>query len=150
MLPMSYPKPVIVVSKCLGFDACRYNGVTIENGFVESLKKHVRYIQTCPEMEIGLGVPRDPIRIAKDGNGLGPFQPSTGKDVTEKMVSFSSGFLGSLKAVDGFILKYRSPSCGIKGVKIYHSRDPGSGSSKGMGFFGKTVLEKYGYLPVQN
>ena len=59
-----FPKPVIVVSKCLGFDACRYNGQTIYDSFVDSLKEHVDFIPVCPEMEIGLGVPRQPIRMA--------------------------------------------------------------------------------------
>lgn len=145
-----FPKPVIVASRCLGFAACRYNGVSIENDFVKKLRKHVDYITVCPEVEIGLGVPREPIRIAKEGGSLRLFQPASGKDVTQDMVSFSSRFLDSLDAVDGFILKYKSPSCGMKGVKIYHSRDPASGSGKGSGFFGSAVMERYPYLPVED
>jgi uncharacterized protein YbbK (DUF523 family) len=58
-----FPRPVVVVSKCLGFAACRYNGQKIFDAFVDKLGRFVDYVLVCPEMEIGLGVPRDPIRV---------------------------------------------------------------------------------------
>ena len=58
-------KPRIVVSRCLGFDHCRYNGDVIKDDFVEALTPFVEYITVCPEVEIGLGVPRKPIRLIK-------------------------------------------------------------------------------------
>ena len=62
---MDFAKPLIVISKCLEFDACRYNGASINDKIVRSLKKHVQFIPVCPEVEIGLGTPRDPIRLVK-------------------------------------------------------------------------------------
>lgn len=144
-------KPVVVVSRCLGFEACRYNGITIPNEFIESLKKHVIFKPVCPEVEIRLGVPRNPVRIVRDKrNQLLLYQPATGKDITNKMKSFVSDYLQGLDAVDGFILKYKSPSCGMKNVRIYHSKNTGAGASKGGGFFGSAVLKKYSYLPVED
>ncbi len=62
----NFPKPVVVVSKCLGFDSCRYNGEIIDAPFVDKLRSHVTFVPVCPEVEIGLGVPRKPIRIVSD------------------------------------------------------------------------------------
>lgn len=77
------PKPIVVASKCLGFAHCRYDGQMLENPLVAKLQKYVEFQPVCPEMEIGLGVPRNPIRIVEmDGKQM-LHQPATGKDVTE-------------------------------------------------------------------
>lgn len=114
----SHSKPTVVVSKCLEFEACRYNGQVIRDAFVRRLENHVDYVPVCPEVAIGLGIPRFPIRIVSTTN-LRLIQPTTGKDITDDMNEFSDKFLMSLKKVDGFILKFRSPSCGFKDVRIY-------------------------------
>jgi len=72
-----FPKPVVVISKCLGFEHCRYDGEMIDAPFVDKLKAHVLFFPVCPEVEIGLGVPRKPIRIVRvdDVNTL--YQPGS-------------------------------------------------------------------------
>lgn len=60
-------KPILGVSKCLEFDNCRYDGKMIGNDFVRKLKDHVDFVPVCPEMGIGLGNPRPPIRLVKIG-----------------------------------------------------------------------------------
>lgn len=139
-------KPKVVVSKCLGFAKCRWNGTTIPDSFIDSLRKHVNFVPVCPEVEIGLSIPRPTIRIVN--NRL--IQPKTGKDVTDKMNKFSDKFLNNLKDVDGFILKYKSPSCGMKNVPIYPSTGKVQAKSSGPGLFGKKVLEKFKGLPVED
>ena len=63
-----FVKPRLVVSKCIEFDHCRWNGMIISSDVVKLLRPHVEFIPVCPEVEIGLGVPREPIRIAlRDG-----------------------------------------------------------------------------------
>lgn len=143
-------KPVIVVSKCLGFDSCRYNGVMIQDDFVSSLKPHVEFIAICPEVEIGLGVPRDPIRIVRQGDMKTLVQPATGKDLTRRMQGFTDNFLDSLSYVDGFVLKFKSPSCGIGNVKIFPNVDAQSPIEKGMGFFGEAVMTRFGLMAVED
>ncbi|HOT90959.1 MAG TPA: DUF523 and DUF1722 domain-containing protein [Anaerolineae bacterium] len=146
----TFPRPTIVISKCLGFAACRYNGVTIPDAFVKQLEPYVTYLPVCAEMEIGLGVPRDPIRVVLVNDEPRLLQPATGADVTEKMRAFATTYLAALKDVDGFILKGRSPSCGIKDVKVYRGTEKGAASTnKGRGFFAQAVLERYGHLPVE-
>ena len=140
-----FPKPRIVVSKCLGFAACRYNGLMISSPFVRKLKDHVDFIPVCPEQEIGLGVPRDPIRIVETKGRRSLYQPATGRDVTKEMNDFSAKFFKDLGPVDGFLLKTRSPSCGIKDVKVYPGSLKGATpvTGKSSGFFGGLALESY-------
>jgi len=140
----------VVVSKCFGFEKCRYNGITIYDDFVEKLKPYVEYITVCPEVEIGLGVPRDPIRVVSEQGDLRLKQPASEKDVTDMMKEFCNAFLTSINVVDGFLLKARSPSCGIKDVKIYPSMEKSAALGKGMGFFGRTVWERFPQFPIED
>jgi len=142
-------KPNVVVSKCLEFEPCRYNGQLIHDAFVRKLEKHVNYIPVCPEVEIGLGVPRFPIRIVSPKKRR-LIQPATGKDVTEDMNRFSEEFLSSLNEVDGFILKFRSPSCGLKDVRIYEKSEKSPAVEKGAGFFSDSVLERFSGLALED
>jgi len=146
----NFYRPRIIVSKCLEFESCRYNGQMIPDEFVSKLKKNVDFIPVCPEVEIGLGVPRNPIRIVNtDGKNI-LYQPATGMDVTKKMEKFISGFIAHTGSVDGFILKHISPSCGISDVKIYSGMNNNSKFSNGPGFFGEAVLENYKNTAVEN
>ena len=150
MILKDFLKPRILVSKCIEFDSCRYNGQVISSDFVEKLKSFVEFIPVCPEFEIGLGVPRDPIRVVSFGGNLKLIQSKTEKDVTKNMVEFSNSFLDKLSDIDGFILKSKSPSCGIKDVKIHAGTGPPPKESKGSGFFGKAVLEKYSNIAIED
>ena len=113
-----FAKPNVVISKCITFLPVRYDAQIVTSDFVEKLKSHVNFIPVCPEVEIGLGVPRDPVRIVLVNGERKLIQPKTGYDFTEKMERFTESFLNSLEKVDGFILKRGSPSSGFKNVKI--------------------------------
>jgi uncharacterized protein YbgA (DUF1722 family)/uncharacterized protein YbbK (DUF523 family) len=136
-------KPVVVLSRCLELEPVRYNGQVIPYDFVRELEPWVEYVPVCPELEIGLGVPRDPIRIVSIEGEARLVQPDSGRDLTREMTSFGEAFLGSLAAVDGFLLKNRSPSCGIADVKIFQGTEKSASSTRGNGFFGGRVLELY-------
>jgi uncharacterized protein YbgA (DUF1722 family)/uncharacterized protein YbbK (DUF523 family) len=143
-------KPVVVVSACLGFRSCRYNGVSLPDPVVDRMKPWVEFRPVCPEMEIGLGVPRDPVRVVEDQGRRMLYQPATGRDVAAAMVEFAGHFLDGLDEVDGFFLKSRSPSCGLKDVKIYNSPKPDAGSGRGAGFFGSAVQERFPGYPAED
>lgn len=144
-------KPTIVVSKCLGFEACRYNGQKLTDKFVESLKNYVNYITVCPEIAIGLPTPRDPIRVAFEENTFKLYQPKTGKDFTDEMVKFTEEYLNNIPQVDGFILKSSSPSCGLKSIKVYNGTVNVTRSTRdGVGFFGGKVSKLYSHLAVED
>lgn len=142
-------KPQIVVSRCLGFEACRYDGQIIMDKFVDKLKDYVDYKTVCPEVEIGLGIPRNPIRLVAEKEKIILYQPNSGKEYTEEMKSYSLNILAALKEVDGFILKGRSPSCGIKDVKVFLGKEKTVGSTKGVGIFATEVMKKYPYLAIE-
>jgi len=143
--------PNIVISRCIEIDPCRYNGLKISNDFVKQLIPHVNVIPVCPEVEIGLGTPRDALRIVINEDEMRLVQPKTELDLTEKMESFSNSFLNSLNNIDGFILKGRSPKSAIKDARRYSSPNPGSAIiSKCPGFFGGAVLKKFSHLAIED
>jgi len=143
-------RPRVVVSKCLEFEACRYNGQVIQDPFVRKLKDHVEFLPVCPEVAIGLGVPRFPIRIVSQGFRTRLIQPATSKDVTDEMNEFCDIFLSALREADGFILKFRSPSCGLKDVRIYAKTEKSPATGKGQGFFGAQVLKRFPGLAIED
>jgi uncharacterized protein YbgA (DUF1722 family)/uncharacterized protein YbbK (DUF523 family) len=134
-------RPRVITSECLGFAAVRYNGQILRQPFVQALQEFVEVVPVCPEVGIGLGVPRDPIRLVLIDGQRHLIQPATGADVTEAMRSWSHDLLSSAGAVDGFILKSRSPTCGIKDVRVY---PPGEGKAPletSVGLFAEAVME---------
>jgi len=139
-------KPHIVVSKCLGFAACRYDGGMKRCPLIEKLRGKAIFKPVCPETAIGLGIPRGRIRLVRRGEKIRLVQEATGKDITGRMTRFSRSFLRSLKNIDGFILKSKSPSCGIGDVKIYDSvRAKRPVSRKGTGIFAAVILQSKEY-----
>ena len=147
-----YPKPNIVLSKCLGFAACRYDGTKLRDDFVRALKPYVSFKTICPEMEIGLGTPRDPIRIICSGADSAErlIQPATGKDLTRRMARFSTQYLSGLDEIDGFILKSKSPSCGIRDTKRYSNAEASSPVGRGSGLFAAEVLRRFCGLAIED
>lgn len=145
-----FVKPNVVVSKCLGFAECRYDGISIADNFVDNLKSYVNFIPVCPEVEIGLSIPRPQIKIVYTKCKRKLLQPATGKDITEKMTDFVNTFLSSLKDIDGFILKSKSPSCGLRNVKIFANITDQTTRKRGAGFFGGQVAEKFSKLAIED
>jgi len=144
-------KPCLVVSKCIEFEACRWNGLKISSWVIKLLKPWVDFIPVCPEVELGLGVPRSPLRIVRREGSLRLVDSDNGREFTEAIRDFSSKFLNGIDEVDGFILKERSPSCGLKNVKIY----PREGkvapiNSRNPGFFGKAVKKSFPGSPRED
>jgi len=154
----------LFVSRCLGFEACRYNGAVIEDRLVAQLAGFCDVTTACPEKDTGLGVPRDPVRLARAGGEIRMIQPATGRDHTQAMKAFCAAKAAELAgtapgvskppaglpAVDGAVLKSRSPSCGMKDVKVYRSTEPGAMADIGVGLFGAAVLEALTGVPVED
>ena len=113
-------KPKLIISKCLNSEKCRYNGQSYDDKVISLLRKYVDLETVCPETGIGLKVPRNPIRIEKYDDKYKLVEPSDNIDYTSQMMEFAEEFLSNIDDVDGFILKSKSPSCGIRDVKVYH------------------------------
>jgi len=137
-------KPRIVVSRCLGFEACRYNAQLSKNDFVALIQPFVEFITVCPEADIGLGTPRKPVRLVQDGAGSPRLvQPATGDDVTDKMHHYIDKTMTTMQHIDGFLLKSRSPSCGPSRVKVYVDDGKGSASEPGVGIYAAAAITQY-------
>jgi len=145
----AFARPRIVVSRCLGFAPCRYDGSVIPDPVVSALGSHVEFLPVCPEVEAGMGVPRPPVRLVRD-QGLRLVQPDTGRDWTAAMQDFLARFFAALPEVDGFILKNRSPSCALRDAKIYASTEKGAAVGQGPGFFGGAVRTRFPLLPAED
>lgn len=110
-------KPRVGVSACLLGDAVRYNGGHKRHAWlVDVLGREVEWVSVCPEVEIGLGTPREPIELV--GAAGGPIQlltVSTRVDLTERMRRFAEQRVEALSALglSGYVLKADSPSCGL-------------------------------------
>jgi uncharacterized protein YbbK (DUF523 family)/uncharacterized protein YbgA (DUF1722 family) len=147
----SFSRPIIVISRCLGFDNCRYDGQIVSFPLAEAMKPFVELIDVCPEYDIGLGIPREPIRIVEDVDGSSRklIQPAIGIDLTDKMESFSHFYLEKLDDFHGFILKSKSPSCGTGTTKVFPDTETEEYiHHEGNGFFAEMVLQNYPGIPV--
>ncbi|MEW6216963.1 MAG: DUF523 and DUF1722 domain-containing protein [Candidatus Bipolaricaulota bacterium] len=146
---LRFARPRIVVSRCLGFAHCRYDGSVISASEVGAMAGEVEFVTVCPEMEIGLPSPRQPLRLVGTGEPR-LLQPATGKDFTDPMQAFAHKLFSSLPPVDGFVLKNRSPSCGIADAKVYSSTEKGTAMTRRAGMFGQAVRDRYPKLPVED
>ena len=146
----NWATPVVVLSRCLEYEPVRYNAQVIPYDFVRQLEPWVTFVPVCPELEIGLGVPRDPVRIVAIDGQARLIQPTTDRDLTREMNEFSESFLISLGDVDGFLLKNRSPSCGISDVKVYQGLSESASSGRGAGVFAGHVLERFPGVAIED
>ena len=149
----NFEKPNIIISECLEHAACRYDGSMIKDPFIEKLKPFINFIPVCAEVGIGLPIPRDTLRIIETDDNEKLVVSKTGEDLTEDMKVFSDSLFSNIRKeeIDGFVLKGKSPSCGLNDVKIYTSLEKGPAlPKKTSGIFAKMVLEEYPNLLVEN
>jgi|UPI00036DD743 uncharacterized protein YbbK (DUF523 family)/uncharacterized protein YbgA (DUF1722 family) len=152
---MEHHPPHIVVSRCLGFAACRYDGQMLHDAWIERMKPYVTMTTVCPEADIGMGTPRLPVRLVNmdqlnDGQAIIMIQPATGKQFTQSMDAYGEQQAQSLPEMDGFILKSRSPSCGYGDVKIYHSTADDAQYDQGSGLFAAAMRERFPLLAMEH
>lgn len=146
-----YHKPRVVVSRCLGFEACRYNAQLAKNDFTALLEPFVEFVQVCPEADIGLGTPRKPVRlIQQHDKPIQMVQPATGADVTASMQDYIQQHRQALTNIDGFLLKSRSPSCGPSRVKVYVDDGKGSAAEMGVGMYAQGMAEAFPYAAMED
>ena len=143
-------KPKLIISKCLNSEKCRYNGQCYDDKVISLLREYIDIETVCPESEIGLPTPRNPIRIETHDNKYKLTELNSGLDYTSQMTEFAEEFLNNIDDIDGFILKSKSPSCGINDVKIYSKDNKISIRSNGTGVFANKLLEKNLNIPIEN
>lgn len=148
--PPSLPKVRIGISACLLGQEVRYNGGHKRDDFLtDTFGKYVDWVAVCPEVELGMGTPRPPIRLERQQDQLRLIMPSTGEDYTEAMRAFSRRRVEALAHLDldGYVLKKDSPSCGMERVKVYTAG--GIPSKDGRGLFAEELMARLPDLPVE-
>jgi len=140
----------IGVSACLLGAKVRYDGQhKLHQWITGTLGQFVTFVPVCPEVDIGLGTPREAIRIERNGRGDRLVAPKSGADHTASMEGYARAKCKDLASMDlsGYILKKDSPSCGMERVRVYE----GSGMAQrtGRGFFAKELLARFPILPVE-
>lgn len=157
--PASVPPPEppetrrvrIGISACLLGQEVRYNGGHKRDSFLTDVfGRYVEWVPVCPEVEIGLGVPRPPIRLTWAAGGeVRLVMPDTGEDLTERMTAYAERRVDDLAGLGlaGYVFKKDSPSCGMERVKVW----PGDGppSKEGRGLFAEVLMRRLPHLPIE-
>jgi uncharacterized protein YbbK (DUF523 family) len=147
---MASSRPRIGISACLLGQEVRYDGGHKRDSFLtEILGSYVEWVPVCPEVELGMGTPRPPIRLERHGGEIRLVMPSTGGNYTDAMRKYAERRVEELAKLDldGYILKRNSPSCGLEGVKVYDGSD--APSTDGRGLFAEALIARLPDLPVE-
>jgi len=107
-----------------------------------ALASQADVVAFCPETELGLAVPRPPMHLELRGSQTRLLVTETGSDLTDEMDAMCARRLEDTGAVDGFVLKSKSPSCGVSSVAVR------GGSADEAGVYARRVLETYGGVGV--
>jgi uncharacterized protein YbgA (DUF1722 family)/uncharacterized protein YbbK (DUF523 family) len=138
------------VSACLLGERVRYDGGHKRDAFlVDTLGPLVEWVPVCPEIEIGLGVPRPALRLVGEGPAPRLLVEETGEDLTTRMRRFAEARVAALAELqlDGYVLKRASPSCGLVRVRVYGV--DGAPGRVGRGLFADTLVRRLPLLPVE-
>jgi uncharacterized protein YbgA (DUF1722 family)/uncharacterized protein YbbK (DUF523 family) len=139
------------ISACLLGDEVRFDGGHKRDVFLtDVLGPHVEWVRVCPEVEVGMGTPRETLRLVRDGTGrVRMLTTRTNIDHTEAMERWSRRRLEELAGADlsGYVLKKDSPSCGMERVKVFGSG--GMPQRNGRGIYAAALLERFPNLPVE-
>ncbi len=147
---MERPIKIGISSCLLGFKVRYDGGHKLDHYIRDTLGKFVTFVSVCPEVEMGLPVPREAMRLIGDPDSPRLVTIKSNKDYTDQMLKWATEKVEELKAekLSGFIFKSNSPSSGMRGVKVYtHS---GSPSKTGIGIFAKYFMEQFPLLPVED
>ena len=144
-------KPVIAVSSCLMGREVRFDGGHKHNRYVtQVLSAYFDFRPICPEMGIGLGVPRPTIRLESGAEGqvIARSNAESAEDYTQALKDYADQMVPSLAGVCGYILKKDSPSCGMERVKVYEGENKPP-ERRGQGIYAAAVMQACPNLPVE-
>ena len=140
----------IGISRCLLGEKVRFDGGHKRDAFLtETFGRFVEWVPVCPEVECGLGTPREAMRLVRVEQGVRLLTVKTGIDRTNLVERFSRSRVSALAAenLSGYVLKKDSPSCGLERVKVYDRQ--GSPARSGRGLFAAALVEAYPSLPIE-
>ncbi len=141
----------IGISSCLLGNKVRWNGGHRRDSYLtETLGRYVEWVPVCPEVEVGLGIPRETLRLVGDPENPRLVFTKTGNDITGRMQQWAESRLDDLAREDlcGFIFKCDSPSSGMVRVKVYNKK--GMPQKKGVGIFARAFMDRFPLIPVED
>ena len=141
----------IGVSSCLLGAEVRFDGRHKRDPFIsEILGRHFEFLPICPEVGVGMGVPREPVTLVRfqDGSIQTIGVENSGLNVTGSIRAYSDCVMPELVSLRGYLLKSRSPSCGLRDVPV-HAENGGGQIGTGTGLFADSLLSHYPLLPVE-
>lgn len=139
------------ISACLLGENVRYNGGhKLDRYLRDILGRFVKYVPVCPEFECGLGIPRPAMRLIGDPEAPRLITINTKTDKTNQMLDWINKKLPALEKENlcGFIFKAKSPSSGMRDIKIYNAS--GIPQKKGVGIFAKAFMDAFPNIPVED
>lgn len=141
----------IGISACLLGHAVRWDGGHKRDaGLLEGLDVTIEWVAVCPELELGLGVPREPIHLRRRADALRLVGVASGRDWTMAMETYAARRARELAALelDGYVSKARSPSCGLRELPIHDASGARVVAQDGVGRFAAALRELLGDLPL--
>jgi uncharacterized protein YbgA (DUF1722 family)/uncharacterized protein YbbK (DUF523 family) len=143
-------KPRIGISSCLLGNEVRHDGGHKRDRYLtDTLARFVEFVPVCPELEVGMGVPREPVRLVGAASSPRLIGQKSGKDWTDAMQAYARKRvteLGKLLLM-GYILKKDSPSCGMERVRVYGGAHVPN--RLGQGMFARALAETLPLLPLE-
>jgi len=140
------------ISACLLGEPVRFDGGHQWDRFItDTLGQYVEFVPVCPEVECGLGVPREAMRLVGDPEAPRLMTVRTKVDLTERLVTWARKRVEELEQENlrGFIFKSKSPSSGMERVRVYNEPSQGSPVTRGVGMFARIFMEHFPLLPVE-
>jgi len=140
----------IGISRCLLGEQVRFDGGHKHDRFLTDVfGRFVEWVPVCPEVEVGMGIPREAIRLVGASSSPRLVTIKTGIDHTPAMTKFSERRARELEATDlsGFVFKSSSPSCGMERVRVYNPH--GMPGKTGVGLFARAFMDRFPLIPVE-
>ena len=145
-------KPIrIGISSCLLGDEVRFDGGHKRDPVLtDTLGPLVEWVRVCPEVEVGMGVPRETLRLVKVGADTRMMTTRTGVDHTDSMRAYAARRTRELDALDlrGYVLKKDSPSCGMERVKVFRTGSDAPVRT-GVGIYAAVLKQRFPTLPIE-
>lgn len=140
----------IGISSCLLGEAVRWDGGHKHDGYItETLGRYITWVPVCPEVEVGMGTPRESVRLVGSRQSPQMVGNQTRRDWTAAMQSYAERRVRELESMrlHGYLLKKGSPSCGMERVKIYSEQGMPIGT--GPGLFARELMNRMSSLPIE-
>ena len=141
----------IGISSCLLGNKVRFDGGhKLDYYIIAMFNQLVEWVPVCPEVEYGLPVPRETMRLVGNPESPRLVTTLTGIDHTDGIIQWSKRKIKELETreIRGFVFKSKSPSCGIRDIEVFSQE--GRQDSRGIGFFARAIMIAFSFLPVED